>query len=846
MGKVDHLQVQLLSALADGELDLSAARNAQSHLAQCQACAAQLAAFARLDGSLATPAPISCASSRELRSALVDRELSAGEAAVATAHLSSCGSCGAEQAVWVAAEASLRRMPAAFPSAALDARIARLTAPAARRSRFPLAPTGVGALAMRGAVAAAVVLAILVGLLPAGVGPEVAQEAPAQDQAIVASVQQFVLYPPTNTLYLLQAADEAVDAVDASTYALRTRIAIGGRPSALALNVPESRVLVLVSSSKSVIEIDAERNTVISTTVVPVTGTPTSLQVDAATGKIVVAAVVNTGGDGGARPPSPTPGQSTGEVAVIDSGTKKLDIVRTTTVAPRLVVSDREGKGTLLVSPSATTLVDKTYQPLLALPGGVSAAFGAAGRIAVLAKDASNAILYLIGDGAPVPQRLTGIPRAVTGVPDGGFAVLLGSGSGNGRVVIVDEAGRTISTVDVDQAARDLVLDEATGRLTVVGDGRVVASVPAPVAAKRPEATETRAPSSATPSSAPASASPIPPSSSPSIAPSSSPSSSPAVSVSPSPSASAPVAAAPSAAPLPYGVPLGAREVASDLYRLSLGGSVPVLTAANPTTLWILDQRNMLMSFEIATGARGQTAQLPADARITTIAAGRESVFALDPNGQRLFTFRYREGVVSSRKIPLFQLIVAIAPGRDDVLWMTMSGSSQLLNLDPRTGRIQIVDIGIFGASQLAVDGTGAVWMTDNDHVLGRFDLDSGRFTQLAFDGSGRIGPVMSDASGSVWVGTSAGEVYQYTAAVSRLVQRGKRPVAALALDPIGRVWYLAPADGQPGFAYAPADGSRGPQFLQGPITGLIFSPAWRAWLTDASGGIWVSLESPR
>ena len=154
MGNVGHhLEVEVLSALADGELDLSAARNAQQHLSSCQSCATALAAFGRLDRALATPAPISCASAVDLRSALLDRELSAGEAAVAQAHLASCEPCRAEHAAWASAETAIRIMPIAFPSETVDARIARLTAPAGR-SRFPLTPRLVGGAGLRAGLAA--------------------------------------------------------------------------------------------------------------------------------------------------------------------------------------------------------------------------------------------------------------------------------------------------------------------------------------------------------------------------------------------------------------------------------------------------------------------------------------------------------------------------------------------------------------------------------------------------------------------------------------------------------------------------------------------------------------------
>jgi anti-sigma factor RsiW len=778
MGRADHIAVELLSALADGELDLSVARNAQQHLAACEACATQLAGFGRLDRALAAPAPISCASALDLRSALLDRELSAGEAAVAQAHLASCEPCRAEHAAWTSAETAIRIMPIAFPSEAVDARIARLTAPAPR-PRFPLTPSGVSAAAMRAGFAAALVLAIVIGLQPAAPGaPEVAVPAPAPEVAIVASVQQMVLYPRTNTLYVLQTADAAVDAVDAATFALRTRIAVGGRPTALALNLAESQVLVLDAASKSLITIDAERNSVVTTTTVPISGTPTSMQVDATNGKIVVtSAIVAPEGGGGA--PSPTP-VSSGQVAVIDATTKKLDVVRSVAVAPRLVVSDPSGKGTLFVSTKETTLVDKTYQPLRTLPGGIGAAFGIGGRIAVLGASGGEAILHLIGDGAPAPLRLAGTPQAVTPMPGGGFAVLLGSGSGNGRIVVVDESGRSVASTDVDIVARDFAYDEAAGKFTVVRDGQV-SSVAAPLALRPSTAPErspdlSRAPlvSVAPSASASPSASPSP-SGSASPVPSASPSTSPVVAL-PAPSAS------PSPS-LPAGVPKGATEVARDLYHVALmGGHMPLLWGSGATSVWILDDHSVLTRYDTSTADITQRVQLPLDARVSQLAVGRSSVYALDTASGRLLTVRIADGKITSRSLPLLQLIVAIVPGRDDVLWMALANSSQLLSLDTRTGRVEIADLGMFGVTQLAVDGTGAVWASDADHGLGRYDPATGKFTQVGVPSAGRVSVLLTDPFGSLWVGTTAGEVFKLTGGVSRRMQVIQRPIASLAM----------------------------------------------------------------
>src|SRR5207245_7312152 len=176
---------------------------------------------------------------------------------------------------------------------------------------------------------------------------------------------QIVFNSRNNTVYVLDVSGAAVDARDPGTNDLKTRIQVGGEPTALALNEVTNRVLVLDSSQKRVTEIDAASNTVVGATSVAVTGTPTSISVDPATNNIVVTTSTK----------SPAPGTSAGSVAVINSSTKELETVREFSVAPRLVVPDQQGHRSALVSSDQTQLVDSSYKILEILPGGVSAAF---------------------------------------------------------------------------------------------------------------------------------------------------------------------------------------------------------------------------------------------------------------------------------------------------------------------------------------------------------------------------------------------------------------------------------------------------------------------------------------
>src|SRR4029077_14949 len=132
--------------------------------------------------------------------------------------------------------------------------------------------------AARALIAVTAVFAIVVASLgTGGVRPQTAllPSPTGGERAIVASIQQIVFNSRNNTMYVLDVPGAAVDARDPATNDLKTRIQVGGEPTALALNEGANRGLVLDASQKRVTEIDAVSNTVISATTVAVAGTPT-------------------------------------------------------------------------------------------------------------------------------------------------------------------------------------------------------------------------------------------------------------------------------------------------------------------------------------------------------------------------------------------------------------------------------------------------------------------------------------------------------------------------------------------------------------------------------------------
>src|SRR6266550_3565167 len=477
-----HLSSDELSALLDGELAPTAELRAREHLAECASCSAEYSFSVRLDAELREPPALSCGAVLELLSASHDRQADDAERAAAKRHFATCGDCKLEVRNWIAVTESLRALPVAMPSSRVDSAIRDLVFPRRRATRTTLLP----GFAARGLIVVSAVIAIVVAGLTSGNGPPTVALPTSEPQRVLAAAatQQAVFNPNNNTLYVLDVVGAAVDAREPTTNDLKTHIAVGGRPTALALYETANTILVLDASQKRVTEIDAGTNAVIGATTVEISGTPTSISVDPNAGKILVTTE--------SQPNSPAEKSPAGAVAVINGTTKQLETVREIDVAPRLVVPDPNQSRTALVSPNATTIVDSSYKVIETLPGGVSAAFSRRGNtIAVLSASGTGSVLTFNGLGSSGDLKFDGAPRAMTALPDGGYLVFVVAGD-LGRVSRIAPDGTVVGTVEIAITSGDLLYDQGTNRFTVASAGRLFsAEMPTQVAA----ATQSASPS---------------------------------------------------------------------------------------------------------------------------------------------------------------------------------------------------------------------------------------------------------------------------------------------------------------------------------------------------------------
>jgi streptogramin lyase len=316
-------------------------------------------------------------------------------------------------------------------------------------------------------------------------------------------------------------------------------------------------------------------------------------------------------------------------------------------------------------------------------------------------------------------------------------------------------------------------------------------------------------------------------------------------SASPEPSA---VAAVPSLSPSrPAGVPERATEAGPGLYRLDLGGRVPALTAATVTRIWFVDTKNGLSSIDMATGALFSFTSFPRDAQITALAVGATSVYAADGKLGRLFTFDIATERMSFRPLPFLQGNVSMTVAPDGRLWLAMDESAQVLSIDPLTLRVEAIDTQMSGVVALAIDNFARVWFADGRSRVGSYDLRNGRLEHIKVPGKGAARALLPDPSGSIWLGTTAGEVITIADGTPNIVAMTGRPIARLSLDPLGVAWYLTPAaQGAAGYVYGPIRSADDVRTVAAPVTSLDFSIARAAWLADAAGAFYIGVGASR
>src|SRR5205814_3313295 len=145
----------------------------------------------------------------------------------------------------------------------------------------------------------------------------------------------------------------------------------------------------------------------------------------------------------------------------------------------------------------------------------------------------------------------------------------------------------------------------------------------------------------------------------------------------------------------------------------------------------------------------------------------------------------------------------------------------------PRTQLMNSVDLVGARISALTIDGQGRIYYADDARgTVGTFDPRNSKVNEVPFTRRGTTTALLVDSTSTLWVGTSAGEIYSVRGGRGVLTFSLQRPVTSFAPDQGGRAWYLAQLPtGPSGYVYGPADGSKTPRSVAGPAQSLNFSP---------------------
>ena len=249
------------------------------------------------------------------------------------------------------------------------------------------------------------------------------------------------------------------------------------------------------------------------------------------------------------------------------------------------------------------------------------------------------------------------------------------------------------------------------------------------------------------------------------------------------------------------------------------------------------------------TGEVRAIGKLRSDAHVAFWVAGRSFVFGVDDATGQVHVMNTVTESVDSYPTNVLSPVAAVAVGPDDRLWIALRDASYLLAFDPRTHGMDSFDLPVGArASALAVDPLGRVVYSDDLHAtVGTLDLNTLHIREDRLTRHGSTTALIVDSSGTLWLGTSTGDIYSVKAGAVRLVSNVRLPVTALTLDQAGRAWYLAPIpNGIPGFAYGTADGSQAVRSIPGPAIGLAFSEAGRTFSADPRGAFYVAAEDGR
>jgi streptogramin lyase len=270
--------------------------------------------------------------------------------------------------------------------------------------------------------------------------------------------------------------------------------------------------------------------------------------------------------------------------------------------------------------------------------------------------------------------------------------------------------------------------------------------------------------------------------------------------------------------------------------------------AANGSRVWFVDVTSRVGTFDMNTGEVKTIGKLRSDAHVAYWVAGRSFVFGVDDATGQVHVVNTVTESIDSYPLNVLSPVSAVAVGPGDRLWVALRDASYLLAFDPRTHGTEAFDLVDGRVNALAIDSLGRVVYSDDLHArVATLDLTTLKISGVVLSRRGATTAMVIDGAGTLWLGTSTGDLYSVKGGSVRQVLNVRMPVSALTLDGTGRAWFLAPIpNGIPGFGYGSADGSQAVRSIPGPAVGLAFSDSGRAFSADPRGAFYVAAEDGR
>ena len=268
--------------------------------------------------------------------------------------------------------------------------------------------------------------------------------------------------------------------------------------------------------------------------------------------------------------------------------------------------------------------------------------------------------------------------------------------------------------------------------------------------------------------------------------------------------------------------------------------------AGSGQRLWFVDTARRLATIDTTTGVVTDVAQLPLDGSFTRLLLGVSHVYVIDQGKGRISTLSMKSGTLETIAFPFANTARGFAVGTDDRIWLAGGDSSSVLSVDPGAKSVAAIDFQTSGISALYVDSAARVWYADDaTGGIGYYDQVKRAIVSVGVPAHASVTALSMDRNGTLWAGTTAGQVLSVRVGVAVIGPGAGGPVVDLVRDASGAVWSYAAAPGT--MIYRSLTAGGGARIAAVAASSVALDGLGRAWLADPAGaGFYIALNEER